>query len=315
MSTNNYSLGQVGDYEIKQLRIFKSVVDNGGFSAAEIELNISRSTISIHISNLESRLNLTLCRRGRAGFALTPEGAEIYDMTNSLLASLDRFKDVVNDMNQNPAGYLRIHLSDGTSLDPRAKFPEMLSDFFALAPEIKLKSEVGSTGDIEKMLLNDEIDVGLIPTHRQLPGLEYFPLYNDICRLYCGPNNPLYHLSNEEVTEEVINQFTAIEPGVKPSLEANEQLSSMCFQGTAYFYETRLAMILSGKFIAFLPETYAQPYIAGGQLKQIGGEDRCYRLETAAVFKKRAQQNKQTELFQRTVLKHHPDSKNESEVL
>lgn len=301
----NYSLGQVGDFEIKQLRIFKSVVDNGGFSAAETELNISRSTISIHISNLESRLNLTLCRRGRAGFALTREGAKIYEMTNKILDSLDEFRDAVNEMSQNPAGNLRILVSDSTSLDPRAKFPEMLSEFFTRAPEITLQSEVSSMAEIERMLLNDEIDVGLAPYHRQLPGLEYFHLYSDVCRLYCGQTNPLFELDAEDVTDEVVNQYTAIQPGLKPNNEANEQLSSMSLQGTAYFYETRLAMILSGKFIAFLPEAYAQPYVEKGQLKQVGGDDRCYNLGTAAIVKKRAQQNKQTELFQQIIQRFH----------
>ncbi|WP_345774486.1 LysR family transcriptional regulator [Pontibacterium granulatum] len=301
----NYSLGQVGDFEIKQLRIFKSVVDNGGFSAAETELNISRSTISIHISNLESRLNLTLCRRGRAGFALTREGAKIYEMTNKILDSLDEFRDAVNEMSQNPAGNLRILVSDSTSLDPRAKFPEMLSEFFTRAPEITLQSEVSSMAEIERMLLNDEIDVGLAPYHRQLPGLEYFHLYSDVCRLYCGQTNPLFELDAEDITDEVVNQYTAIQPGLKPNNEANEQLSSMSLQGTAYFYETRLAMILSGKFIAFLPEAYAQTYVEKGQLKQVGGDDRCYNLGTAAIVKKRAQQNKQTELFQQIIQRFH----------
>jgi len=304
----NYSLGQVGDFEIKQLRIFKSVVDNGGFSAAETELNISRSTISIHISNLESRLNLTLCRRGRAGFALTREGAKIYEMTNKILDSLDEFRDAVNEMSQNPAGNLRILVSDSTSLDPRAKFPAMLSEFFTLAPEITLQSEVSSMAEIERMLLNDEIDVGLAPYHRQLPGLEYSHLYSDVCRLYCGQTNPLFELDADEVTDEVVNQYTAIQPGLKPNNEANEQLSSMSLQGTAYFYETRLAMILSGKFIAFLPEAYAQPYVEKGQLKQVGGDERCYNLGTAAIVKKRAQQNKQTELFQQIIQRFHNEA-------
>ena len=58
MTRNAVPIGHIGDYEIKQLKIFKVVADCGGFSAAETELNVSRSTISIHISNLESRLNL-----------------------------------------------------------------------------------------------------------------------------------------------------------------------------------------------------------------------------------------------------------------
>lgn len=297
MSQKKYSLGQVGDFEIKQLRIFKSVVDNGGFSAAETELNISRSTISIHISNLESRLNLTLCRRGRGGFALTQEGSVVYDMTKKLLATLDEFRNVVNEMSQNPAGQLRILVSDGTSLDPRSRFPEMIGHFSNQAPEITLRSEVAAMAEIERMVLNDEADIGLIPYHRALDGLDYFHLYSDVCRLYCGISNPLFELNDDEITDEVINQFTAIQPGLKPHDEANEQLSSMSLKGTAYFYETRLAMILSGKFIAFLPETYAKPYVDQGQLKVIAANDRYYTLGNAAIVKKRSQQPKAVELF------------------
>jgi len=47
---------------------------------------------------------------------------------------LDEFRDTVNEMSQNPAGNLRIVVSDGMSLDPRAKFPEMISQFFNQAP-------------------------------------------------------------------------------------------------------------------------------------------------------------------------------------
>tara|TARA_Y100001960_G_scaffold15364_1_gene13926 strand:+ start:1558 stop:1914 length:357 start_codon:yes stop_codon:yes gene_type:complete len=98
MTKNSSPVGQIGDYEIKQLKIFKVVADCGGFSAAETELNISRSTISIHISNLESRLNLILCRRGRAGFALTEEGVVVYEATVKLLGELEDFRNTINHL-------------------------------------------------------------------------------------------------------------------------------------------------------------------------------------------------------------------------
>ena len=59
---------RIGDTDIRLLRIFKTVVESGGLSAAEIELNIGKSTISKHISDLELRLDLKLCNRGPAGF-------------------------------------------------------------------------------------------------------------------------------------------------------------------------------------------------------------------------------------------------------
>ena len=80
------ALGQLSDMDIRLLRVFKTVVDCGGMAAAELELNIGTSTVSRHIKDLETRLSLTLCRRGRAGFALTPEGEQIYAETLRLLA-------------------------------------------------------------------------------------------------------------------------------------------------------------------------------------------------------------------------------------
>ena len=60
-------LGTVTDNDLRLLRVFRAVVACGGFAAAELELNINRSTISRHIKDLETRLGVTLCRRGRAG--------------------------------------------------------------------------------------------------------------------------------------------------------------------------------------------------------------------------------------------------------
>ena len=81
--------GQVADTDIRLLRIFRTVVESGGFSAAEVELNISVSAISIAVADLEKRLGMKLCQRGRAGFALTDEGGEVYQAVLQLLASLE----------------------------------------------------------------------------------------------------------------------------------------------------------------------------------------------------------------------------------
>ena len=52
--------GQLADIDLKLLRVFKTVVECGGFSAAEVELNIGRSAISRQMSDLETRLDIHL---------------------------------------------------------------------------------------------------------------------------------------------------------------------------------------------------------------------------------------------------------------
>ncbi len=304
MSVKNYSLGQVGDYEIKQLKVFKAVVECGGFSAAETALNIGRSTISLHISNLESRLNLVLCKRGRSGFALTEEGAIIYQMTDKVLASLDAFRTTVNNLNSSLTGQLRLILSDTVSLDPRCQFPGLIRKFCGRAPEVQLTSEVASMAEIERAVLNDGADIGFIPYHRQLEGLHYIHLYGDTCRLYCSADNPLAKLKASELTDERIHAFPTVHAGLKPHERVDRLLTKMQLTAIAYSYEARLAMILSGRYIGFLPELYARPFVEQGELVALAPQVHHYSLGMAAICKKTAQPNKPRELFLEIIEKH-----------
>ena len=296
MSTPNYSLGQIGDYEIKQLKVFKTVVDCGGFSAAETALNIGRSTISLHISNLESRLNLSLCKRGRAGFSLTQEGQIIYQMTNDLLDSLEGFRTTVNNLNASLTGKLRVALSDTVSLDERSHFPKLIRAFSTQANDVMLHTNVAPMADIERMVLNDEADIGFIPYHRQLDGLNYIPLYQDTCYLYCHASHPLVALTAEEQAIQV-NQFPTTHAGVKPHEGISAQINEMDLSAVSYFYDTRLALILSGQYIGFLPDFYAQAYLDKDELVAILPEQRHYHLGVAVISRKTAQPNKARELF------------------
>jgi DNA-binding transcriptional LysR family regulator len=296
MSDQNYSLGQVGDYEIRQLKIFKSVVDCGGFSAAETSLNIGRSTISLHITNLESRLNLILCKRGRGGFSLTEEGKIIYQMTENLLESLDAFRTTVNNLNISLTGKLRIALSDTVSLDPRSHFPELIQRFSTEAPNVFITTSVSSMAAIELMILNDEADIGFIPYHRKLDGLEYVHLYSDTCYLYCSKNHPLATMNEPEQIEQA-DSYPASHAGLKPHESISNQISTMNFSAISYFYDSRLALILSGQYIGFLPEKYAQIYIEKGDIVAVAPNERSYNLGVAMICKKTTQPNKSRELF------------------
>src|SRR5205807_7002622 len=85
-------LSNLSDGDIRLLRVFSKVVEAGGFSAAQIELNISQSTISTHMTALEQRLGVRLCQRGRSGFSLTEKGQRIYQASQRLFASLDELR-------------------------------------------------------------------------------------------------------------------------------------------------------------------------------------------------------------------------------
>ncbi|GGC04572.1 LysR family transcriptional regulator [Marinobacterium zhoushanense] len=297
MTSRKYWLGQVGDFELKQLRVFTTVVQCGGFSAAEAELNITRSTISIHIANLESRLNLKLCHRGRAGFALTEEGKIIYESAKKLFDSVEEFRATVNNLNATLSGDLRLIFSDTVSGDPRLGLPELINQINELAPGVYITVDVASMSEIEQMVINEEAEVGFIPLHRQIEGLEYIPLFSDNCYLYCHRSHPLFAVADSEISDELIDGHPFVQAGLKPHKDAASLIEQMELRATAYYYETRLALIRSGRYIGFLPEHYVANVVEPGELRALRPERNIYRLELGAIVRKSARANKARDLF------------------
>jgi DNA-binding transcriptional LysR family regulator len=149
-SRNRAVLGQLSDMDLRLLKVFKSVVDCGGMAAAELELNIGTSTVSRHVKDLETRLGLVLCRRGRAGFALTAEGQRVYDETLRLLASVDAFRGSIDDIHNRMGGQLEVAVFDKTATNPKARIGEAIARFTEMAPEVSLALHVGSINAIEQ---------------------------------------------------------------------------------------------------------------------------------------------------------------------
>ncbi|QSP93922.1 LysR family transcriptional regulator [Marinobacter salinisoli] len=291
------SLGQVGDYEIRLLKVFEAVVESGGFSAAESELSIGRSTISTHIANLEERLDLKLCRRGRGGFSLTEEGVEVYELMKGLFSAIEGFRAGVNALHVRLTGELRIIVSDAICMDPQSRLPDAIARFSDAAPEVNVLLDVKALNDIERMVLNDEADIGLIPFHRQLSGLNYSSLYADHFHLYCSRTHPLYDAEPSDDLQDKVLASKVVHAGIHTSPEVGSQLADMNKAAISYFYEARLAMILSGAYVGFMPDAYVESQVATGELKPLIPEIKHYSLEIAAITRTHGRANRPRDLF------------------
>ncbi|WP_290702783.1 LysR family transcriptional regulator [Amphritea sp.] len=298
------SMGKVGDYEIRLLRVFKTVVECGGFSAAEVELNISRSTISVHMSNLEARLKLKLCQRGRSGFSLTEEGLTIYNATRQLFSRLAEFRSTVNALHQQMTGEVRILTSDTISLDERCGMDEVLAEFAALAPDVYISFDTAPLGEIERRVINGDADVGFIPHHRDLEGLNFLLMYKDKSLLYCGDRHPLFNEQDEQLINDTLKECKLVHAGVQTSPESILQLAEMNKAAEAYYYETRATMILSGVYVGFMAEKFAQQWVDRGRMRALLPETRSYNLQVAAISRRSGPLNKPRDLFMELLTQH-----------
>ncbi|TAH48792.1 MAG: LysR family transcriptional regulator [Betaproteobacteria bacterium] len=279
-------LGQVSDTEIRLLRIFRAVVECRGLSAAELELNIGRSTVSRHLKDLEERLDLVLCRRGRAGFALTPDGERVYHAALHLLNAMDAFRTDVRDMHAELVGTLTIGLFDKTVTNPKARIGQAIRDFRRTAPEVLLDVKVGTLNEIESGVIDGRLQVGIVPDHRRSDSLEYIELFGEMMYLYCGRQHPLFGARHEQVAWEDLQDYDYAGLAFhSPNMEATHRFR-LRRQATVSDQEAIVALILSGCYIGFLPDHYAAIFVRDGLIQRVEHPECMYEVRFVAILRR-----------------------------
>ncbi len=298
-------LGQISDMDLRLLRVFRAVVDCGGMAAAELELNIGTSTVSRHIKDLETRLGLTLCRRGRAGFALTPEGEKIYAQTTQLLAATDAFRSGVDEIHQRMGGQLHIAVFDKTASNPAAHIAQAIALYQEQAPDVGLNLHVATLTAIERGVLDGQYQIGIIPGHRSSDLLHYDFLFDESMLLYCGARHPLFGKDNTVMDwgDLRVHQFAGLGYH-SPNMEIS-QLQRLPRRATGFDQESIATLILSGGFLGFLPDHYAQHFVQAGQMQAVHASVFRYDCAFFAITRRSPQPSRATLAFQACLVQAH----------
>ncbi|MFW1889858.1 LysR family transcriptional regulator [Acinetobacter johnsonii] len=283
-------LNQVTDFDIKLLKIFKTICDCGSFTSAESLLGISRSAISLHMSDLEKRLGIRLCQRGRAGFALTEEGKEVLEYIEVLFSSIEDFRTKVNQMHNRLKGNFNIGLINNLVTMPSAYITNSLAQLAQENPEVLINISMSTLSDIECRVMDNRLHAGAIPLVSPLSGLDYFDLYAEKSYLYCGKNHPLFN-DAQTVTRENLKQWQAILPNYAMTQEAIELHQLLNCSATASDREGSAFLILSGSFLGFLPNHYAQKWVENGDMCVILKDTLHYSTQICLITRKGKKQN------------------------
>ena len=247
----NAILTSVSTPDIRLLRVFITVAEMGSFSAAQLVLNVSQSTISTQMAELEARLGLTLCRRGRSGFSLTDDGHAIYEAAKSLLRSCEDFVSNVNSQRGAVSGELRLALADSLVGNPDFPIEDILGKLYSMMPKVAIVLSQADPLTIERQVLDSRIHAGIHTFPNHAPGLRYISLFNEMQTLYCGCNHPLFKCDDTQIDTKKIEMH---------KYASSVQASSM---------EGITAFILSGKFLGHLPRQSAEPWLRSGQIRAI----------------------------------------------
>lgn len=289
--TANALAGLISDLDLRLLRVFKTVVECGGFAAAEVELNISRSAISRYMADLETRLHMHLCYRGRSGFALTAQGRVVYESLMQLQADLEKFRANINAVHNRLVGKLHLGLTDNTITDPRSRVPTLVARLKQQGPDVQIVMQTTSPNEIERAIIEGRLHIGIIPCHQELPGLIYQPLYWETSYLYCGQGHSLFSLAQDKLHPSLLARYDYVSPGYKPDASMLELQALLKTAAHAYQMEGIATLILSGVFIGFLPEHYARQWEEQGVMRALLPERFTFKTPFTAVWRDEAQPN------------------------
>lgn len=278
-------LGNVTDNDLRLLRVFRAVVACGGFAAAELELNINRSTISRHIKDLETRLGVTLCRRGRGGFALTAEGEQVYTGALKMMAAIEDFQHEVDELHRQLTGALSIAIFDKTASNPACRINRAFSRFDELAPEVRPEIHVEPINAIERGVMEGRFHLGIIPNHRPSSSLDYYKLFDEQMYLYCAVGHPLFSAHPARLSAEQVRACKYVGIGYhSPNMETSRRLGQER-HATAFDQEAVAHLVLSGRYVGYLPEHYAESFVAQGVIRPLRPDVFQYVCEFSAIVR------------------------------
>ena len=141
--------------QLTAMRVFVTVVETHGFSAASRSLNMPVATVSRKIGELETQLGVQLLTRSTRIVTVTESGQHYYESVRHILDEIDNAARQVSGEYRRPKGYLRI---TAPVLFGRLHMLPVIHDFLDRHPEIDIQLTLT---DRVVDLLDERFDVGL----------------------------------------------------------------------------------------------------------------------------------------------------------
>ena len=146
--------------ELKQLRIFRTIIEVGSFTGAGERLGVSQSAISQQMRALEDEVGVPLLVRTAKTLQITPPGEMLLACARQVLDKVEDTHRRLEEQARGRGGLVRI----GTPEPPcNYLLPEVLLELKRRFPRVDVRVVSGHTPDTLARLAAGELDVGLLP--------------------------------------------------------------------------------------------------------------------------------------------------------
>jgi len=173
---------------IRQLEVFVALVEQGSFTKAARHLELSQSTVSGHMADLERRLGVRLVERERSGVRPTPAGRALLLPARQALQAERGARMAVQEL----SGLLRGTLVVGGSTIPASYIlPALFGRFHKDHPGVSLRLLTGDSRDVLEQVRHATIEIGMIGSAPDVADVLSAKIGEDSLTLVAGSDHPL----------------------------------------------------------------------------------------------------------------------------
>lgn len=270
--------------DIRQLRYFLTIADEGSISKAAEKLHMSQPPLSQQLKLLETELGVQLFERNTRNITLTNVGEALFHRTRQILDLVELTKNEAMDIHEGLDGTLSI----GTVSSAGATFlPNIIQRFHKMYPRVNFEILDEDSDKIIGMLMHGMIDLGIIRTpftqnefeHLALPSVPFSVASDNVFWEPEGKEIELSDLADKPLLvqrryeKDIYNAFNVL--GVKPRI--------LCKSNDV---RTILSWANSGLGIALVPSD-CRFLLPVSNLHYVNLKDSFRNVETVIIWSKK----------------------------
>lgn len=185
--------------------VFMSVAENLSFSKAANNLNISQPAVTRHIKELEERYKTNLLERKGNKIYLTEAGEKVYNAFKEIAQQYRNLDFEIGQLHSSISGEFKIGASSTIS---QYVIPKVIASFHKRYPKIQIYLMNGNSFEMEKLLLNNQVDLALVENHSSQSGIRYKDFLDDELIVVTGKNS--VYAKREKITKDHLMQIPIV---------------------------------------------------------------------------------------------------------
>lgn len=174
------------NFDFKQLQAFLAVIDTGSFTAAARKLNVTQSSISQQVANLELGLNTVLVNRSQRPIQMTIAGQALYPLGKKIIDNGVHLQERINAISDGHISNLKIGFVDSISKTVGLDILKFLQ------PQVKHIFQVtGTASGLLQALNNGSINLAVTMLYTEMPpNVRMYPLIEEEFLCICPKSWP-----------------------------------------------------------------------------------------------------------------------------